>query len=226
MSSAKRNKIVAIAAGALAVLVLGGGYLTVVSPKRSKAADLKTQIETTQTRLTIALAQSHSPRGTADRVKVADLYRLSRAMPDRADVAGVLLDLSRAADQAGVKLQSVTPSAPGAAVNGYQSVPIAVEFQGRYEQLTTLLSRLRKLVSVRGGDLSAGGRLFGVDSVDFAAGEAGFPQVKATLALEAYVFAPSVPAPAATTVPDSSTTAEPAPTTDSSASAAGAGTDR
>jgi Tfp pilus assembly protein PilO len=215
VNAAKRNKIVAVAAGALAVVILGGGYLMLISPKRSDAKDLQAQIDTTQSQISIALAQSHSPRGNADRVKVADLYRLDRAMPESLDVAGALLDLGRAADRAGVKLTRIAPGVPApAASGGYQSTPIDVEFQGRYGQLTSLLAELRRLVSVRNGSLAAGGRLFGVDSVNFSAGEAGLPQIKAELKLEAYVFAPAAAAPA---TPDA------AAPTDSSATAAGAG---
>jgi Tfp pilus assembly protein PilO len=221
VNAAKRNKLVAIGAGVLAVLILGGGWFLLVSPKRTKAADLQAQIDTTQSQIAIALAQSHTASGRADRVRVADLYRLSRAMPDRVDIAGVLLDLGRAADRAGVKLSSITPQAAAAPTGGYESVPIRVEFQGRYEQLTKLLGYLRRLVTVRNGSLSAGGRLIGVDSVSFAAGEAGLPQVKASLALEAYVFSPTAPAGDATS--GGSEAAQPDSTSDDSATAAGAG---
>jgi Tfp pilus assembly protein PilO len=221
VSDLKKPKIVAIAAGVLAVVILAGGYLMLVSPKRTKAAELQTATQAAQTQLAVALAQSHRPAaGAADRVEIADLFRLERAMPDRVDIAGVLLDLSRAAHRAGTQLKSVTPGTPTAAASGYQSVPVVVEFEGRYSQLTSLLADLRGLVAVRKGDLQAGGRLFGVDSVQFAAAEAAFPQVKATLNLEAYVFAASTGAGTST----QTTTTDPAPASDDSVSAAGSGT--
>jgi hypothetical protein len=220
VSDVKKPTLVAIAAGVLTLVILAGGYLMLVSPKRTKAAELQSATQAAQTQLAVSLAASHRPAAGADRVEIADLFRLERAMPDRLDIAGVLLDLSRAAHRAGTPLKSVTPGVPTpASSGGYQSIPVVVEFEGRYGQLTSLLADLRGLVAVRKGDLQAGGRLFGVDSVQFAAAEAAFPQVKATLNLEAYMFAAS-----AGDTSTQTTTTDPAPTSDDSVSAAGSGT--
>ncbi|HUQ23219.1 MAG TPA: hypothetical protein VM049_09430, partial [Gaiellaceae bacterium] len=50
------------------------------------------------------------------------------------------------------------------------------------------LFRLRTLVSVRRGELHAGGRLFSVDSVDFVESDKGFPMLGASLTLQAYIY--------------------------------------
>lgn len=226
MSRMRKPTIVAIGAGVLAVVILAGGYLALVAPKRSKVADLERAASATQSQLTVALAQAHSTPVRSERVQIADLFRLSRAMPDSVDPAGMLLDLSRLARGSHVQLVSVAPQAPASSSSttapplGYQSVEVDVQLQGRYGAVTSFLAALRRQVVVRNGALHAGGRLFGVDSLQLAAGDAGFPQVKATLTLEAYVF--SAPAGVATqTMPGAP---QPAPASSGgSVSAAGAG---
>ena len=42
-------------------------------------------------------------------IRVADLFKLSRAMPDRTDIPSVLLQLSEISAETGVSFQSITP---------------------------------------------------------------------------------------------------------------------
>lgn len=220
MNRVAKPTLVAIGAAVLAVAILAGGYFALVAPKRAKITDLERSASATQTQLAAALARSHSAAGRAERVQVADLFRLAKAMPDTVDSAGMLFDLGRLARRNKVQIVDVEQQTPSAAANGYESVPVDVYVQGRYAQVTSFLDGLRRLVYVRGGALHADGRLFRVDSVQFAAGADGFPQVKATLDLEAYVFVPASSAPTSTT-PGSS---QPAPAASGSVSAAGSGT--
>ena len=100
------------------------------------------------------------------------------------------------------------------------SVPISLEFSGNFYDLNDFLFRLRTLVSVRGGKLGAVGRMFSVSSIDFAEGQSGFPNIHATLHVNAYVYGTGVPASTvappttpATTTSTTPTTTTPATTT-------------
>jgi hypothetical protein len=111
-----------------------------------------------------------------------------------------------------------------------------VTFQGNFYNLADFLYRLRSLVTVHGGRLDATGRLFAVDTLMFNESELKFPQIQATLVIDAFVYAAApVPVPAATppagtatTTATTTTTSTTATTTttgetpSSSASAAGA----
>jgi hypothetical protein len=98
-----------------------------------------------------------------------------------------VLELTNVARQSGINFESIAPSA-STALGGYQVVPITVIFDGNFFQLTDFLFRLRNLVDVRRGALAADGRLFTVDSVQFDQGQLKFPQVKATLTVDAYIY--------------------------------------
>ena len=106
-------------------------------------------------------------------------------------------------------------------------LPISVTFNGNFYNLADFLYRLRSLVTVHAGTLDATGRLFSVDTLAFNESEKKFPQIQATLVIDAFVYAAapaSVPAatPPAATTPSSTTTTTTGGTPSSSASATGA----
>ncbi len=189
---------------AVGLLVYGaGGYLLVVSPKKSAAAALETDVAAANVELIAARAAAASQGGDTQPIAVADIFRLAKAMPANPDMPGILLELSRIAEETGISFTSIAPQASTAAT-GYQVVPIAVTFDGSFYALSDLLFRLRTLVSVRRGELQATGRLFAVQSVDFTESPAGFPELTASLTLNAYVYGTDAPAnelPPATEAP-------------------------
>jgi type IV pilus assembly PilO-like protein len=183
-------------AGACILLFGGAGYFVVVSPKKGDAIRLDEEIAATNVELMAARAATEAQDDTQP-IAVADIFRLATAMPSSPDMPGILLELSRIAEETGIRFKSITPQS-ALAVGDYQSVPIDVSFDGSFYALSDFLFRLRTLVSVRRGELHAAGRLFSVDSVSFSEGEAGFPMLAAALHLEAYVYGTDV---SGTTVP-------------------------
>ena len=204
-------------------LVLGGGgWFTLIRPQHAKAADLDHQIADTNSAIDAARALTLEAKKGAQ-IRVADLYRLTKAMPDQVDMAGILLELNQVADDSGI--------------SGYLAIPITVEFTGNFYDLSDFLYRIRNLVDVRHGTLDATGRLFAIDEVDFAEAPPpqGFPQIRAHLVIDAFVYgtgtAPTVAPPAGTTgatgatgVTTTPTPPPPPPATGASPSAAPAGT--
>jgi hypothetical protein len=136
-------------------------------------------------------------------------------MPD------LLLELSQLARDTGIRFDSISPQ-PNALIGSYTVLPISVTFQGNFYNLADFLYRLRSLVSVHAGRLDATGRLFSVDTLTFNEGTLKFPQIQATLVVDAFVYGTGVPAvatPPTTTTTATTTTTETAP---SGASATGA----
>ena len=197
--------------GVVILVFAAGGYFMVVSPKKAEVMRLDEEIAAAQVELRDALAATAAQDDTQP-IAVADIFRLATAMPSTPDMPGILLELSRIADETGIRFKSITPQA-ALPVGAYQVVPIDVAFDGSFYALSDLLFRLRTLVTVRRGELHAAGRLFAVESVDFSESDRGFPLLAATLKLNAYVYglntAPSaVPPPAET--PPATTTEAPA----------------
>jgi Tfp pilus assembly protein PilO len=192
--------LVAVALAAAAV----GAYLFLIGPKRAESAELTRQVEVTQARIDSmrASAATAAPSPPAlPAVDAAELFRLVKAMPGQADMANVLLELNRLATETGIVFDSITPGTPaGAGV--YQTLPIELSFAGNFYELSDFLFRLRSLVAVHDGALSARGRLYNVESVSFAEGTGSFPQLTATLTVDAYVFGPGDAAAATAPSPE------------------------
>lgn len=196
------------------LLVAVVGYFLLVKPKQDESSQLDGEIAQLETQLEVAAAApgtgAADDGGDAVTIKVADVLRLTKAMPDEDDMDGILLELSGVATSAGVEFVSIAPQAP-AVRTGYSALPINVTFHGNYFDLTDFLFRLRNLVRVRDGKLDADGRLYTLDSLDLHEAESGFPQIEAALTLTAYLYTTTPPAavgqPPTTTTTSTTTTA-------------------
>ena len=222
----KRQIPIALVIAPALLIVAAVGFFLLVKPKMDESSSLDERITEFQGKVDVALAAQRqgTPGGS---IRVADLFRLTRAMPESIDMAGVILELNSVAERSGVDFVSISPAAPVAAPAGYQSVPIKLTFEGNYYDLTDFLFRMRNLVVVRDGELETAGRLFTLDGLDIVEGTGGFPQVQAGLTVSAYPCAPgaapapgATPAPAAATPPAATTTA---PTAEADPSTLGAG---
>jgi Tfp pilus assembly protein PilO len=179
-------------AGSLLLFV--AAWFLVVSPQRSKANELATQVAASQDELSQRRTAAAQP-AVAVTVKPSDLYRLTKALPNDTDMPSILLDIDRTARRNHLSFTSLTPAQqiPG---TSYISQPVSVIVQGRFSALSSFLGDLRRLVTVRGGRLDARGRLYSISQVDITAPDgAKFPVVKATVTLNAYRFNATPPAP-------------------------------
>jgi Tfp pilus assembly protein PilO len=209
---------VAVIGVVVGLLVYGiAGYFLLISPQRAKAASLKKETAATQQQIDQYRALSAAAKA-APPIRVAELFRLTKAMPDQIDMAGVVLELSRVARESGIEFDSISPQG-AAPVSGYSSIPIALEFDGNYYELSDFLFRLRNLVRVRSGQLDAQGRLFVVDSVSFSESTHTFPRIKASLTVHAFVYGDvstaTTPAPGTSTSTDTTGTTTQSTTTTS-----------
>jgi Tfp pilus assembly protein PilO len=202
----KQIPLVAIIAPAL-LIVAAVGYFLLIKPKQDDAAKKADEIAALETQIEVALAAQRQPkREDPSAIKVADLFQVTKAMPDDDDIPGIILELNSIAGAAGVEFVSIAPQ--GGAIRGnYTALPINLTFEGNYFDLTDFIFRLRNLVSVRDGKLDAAGRLFTLDSLSMAEGPTGFPEIAAALTVTAYVYATAPPpAPAVPPATDGSTT--------------------
>jgi hypothetical protein len=221
----KKQKIspvgLSVVIGLGGVVVLALGMFLLVLPQKHKAADLGEQIVQTENQITQARLAAQPKHVTP--IKTADLFKLVKAMPDNADMPGILLQLNQTARDAGIEFDSISPQGVVLSAVPVQ-VPINLEFTGNFYDLNDFLFRLRSLVAVRSGSLQATGRLFSVDTIEFTEGAGGFPNIAAKIALKAFIYgtgtsaSPTAPAtPGAT--PPAATTPAPAESSDTAVAA-------
>lgn len=210
-SLSTKAQVALVVAGLLLVAVIG--YFAVISPKRSTAADLKKQAAAVQEQ--IARNQSAAFAQALPAVRAANVFRLAKAMPSRLETPEVILQLNHLAVASGITFDEITPSSSAASTttsvlpttvsaDPFAVEPIEVKFSGSYYSLLAFLQRLRNLVRVENGQLTAAGRLFDVSDITFAEGPKRFPQVQATLTVNAFV--PQKPQSLSTTPGSTDTT--------------------
>lgn len=191
-----------------ALLILAAvGYFLLIKPKQDAAGRLSEEIATLETQLEVAMAAQRQPQdGDESAIQVADVFRVTKAMPDDDDMPGIILELSDVAAASGVEFVSIAPQG-GSVRSGYSALPINLTFEGNYFDLTDFLFRLRNLVRVRDGELGADGRLFTLETLTMEEGPLGFPEITASLTVTAYVYSTTPPAaPAAPAAPGATDT--------------------
>jgi type IV pilus assembly protein PilO len=222
LKSLSPTAVIAVVVGAVLVVGLAGWFL-LIHPQGGKLKSLKGEAAAVQQKIDAYNQQVAAVRA-APKIEVADVYRLAKAMPDRTDMPDLLLELSQLARDTGIRFDSITPQ-PVAVVGSYQVLPVSVTFAGNFYNLADFLYRVRSLVSVRGGRLDATGRLFSVDTLTFSEGPLKFPQIQATLVIDAFVYGTGTPVPTVPATPPTdttSTTTTSTTTTSTAATATGA----
>jgi Tfp pilus assembly protein PilO len=206
-------------AAALVLVIAAGGWFLLVKPKKNDAKELAAQITAAEAALATRKEELSKPYA-AVQVRAADLYRLTRALPDHVDVPGIVLQLDRLAKGNKVTLEAVSPSARIPAT-GHDEVPMTVRVQGRFANVSKFVGAVQRLTRVKNERLDSTGRLYVVKSVTLgAASSLGFPFVSGELGISAYAFTGSAPVvqPGTTTTEDES-----APTASPSGSSEAAG---
>ena len=195
VASLSPRAVAALAAGAVLVYAIAAWFL-VVSPKRSEAASLGSDIAAAEIRLADAQAAANRPRAAGG--PVSDVLRLAKAMPGSDDQPGLVLELSRLASSNGVTLRSISAQAPVVAAGAPTTIPVVVTIGGSFFKISKFLQRTRTLVTVRRGRLRATGRLFAVQNVELVESVSdGFPMLDATITMNAFVYdGPIAPAEA------------------------------
>jgi hypothetical protein len=209
--------LIAVAAGAVLLwtVVL---WLLYVSPHRSAASQAKTDLEAARSELLQAQVGAHRPSALGG-TTASDVLRLTKAMPAGGDGSSLVLELSRLARVSHVELRSISAQAAAEGPGGTTVIPVTVTVGGRFVQITRFLLRARALVSLRHGRVRAKGRLFSAQSIELAESlNGGFPNLDATIVLNASVYNGPITPATPTQSPDTTDT------TSSGTSAAPGGT--
>jgi Tfp pilus assembly protein PilO len=134
--------------GAAAVLILVAWFALLWSPKgadladarerRAAAEDQVDQLQLRLGKLEAASRQGPALQSAADRVR--------GAVPDTADLAGLVLAVNDAAGQSKVQLLSIIPSPTvTSSTGGPNEIPLAMSVSGDYVQMLGFLDRLLDL---------------------------------------------------------------------------------
>ena len=168
---AKINGLTALVLSALAVVVVAGvGWFMLISPQRTKAISWMRSVLRSTPSLPLIVVLVSKPSETKTK---ATLAAAKRALPDNPQVSEILRQLAGFAAKSRTELDSISPAA-AVAGTGAETIPISLQFRGRYFGLQQLLRLMRTSASSTGGKITATGRLYTVDSIAFGgAGDDG-----------------------------------------------------
>jgi outer membrane murein-binding lipoprotein Lpp len=210
-----RDRTVLVAV--LAVALLAGGWLVIVSPRRDQASKLAHQITAEQTQLDNA--RSQVAQGESARNQFASDYtqlvRLGEAVPYDDDVPSLIYQLQGAASSAGIDFRNLQVAAAGAGAppaasgssssssssgqlppgvaNGPAGVPVeqfSFVLQGSFFHLADFFNRLQRFVVAGQNQIAISGRLLSINGISFSAAPQGFPQITANVSATAYLAQP------------------------------------
>jgi hypothetical protein len=101
-----------VAAGIVALIVLGVGWVKFVSPKRSEVSKLQTKVETAHQ--AVQSAQSELSKARYAQARYAEAYSsvvsLGRAVPATQEIPGLVYELDQASNSKNVEFASISPS--------------------------------------------------------------------------------------------------------------------
>lgn len=142
----RRLRFVVAAVGLIVIVVLA--WMLLLSPLRADIASVSDRIATEQTRLATAqakLAQAEMTRAEG-KINQARLLELAKMVPFSSEVPSLLLQIQDLADQAGIDFMSITPGAR-TQLDGYQVLPLSLEFTGTFFDLSDFVWRAEQLVA-------------------------------------------------------------------------------
>jgi hypothetical protein len=199
----------------VALLLCGGFYKFVLTPEHHRANHLQTQIVAARTSLAAAQQKELTGRAAESvlRKSQADWTAAEKAVPENADVPGLLKLLSRSADATRVVMRSISIGTPtssttggttnstGATTGGLSltTFPVSLVFEGGYQDLNRLVEQLNTFVSVSHRRLRATGPLVGIGSISVAPLNNPLHPTRLSIQLTANIYQRAAGATAAST---------------------------
>lgn len=202
------GRLAALLAVVVLIVVALVGWFALISPERSKAADLRTQLDTTRANLASTQAYVNDPKNKA---KVAELQRLQALVPDQLKMSQVLRQLVDASAASGVKVTTITPGT-AVPVSGGTATPVTLNVAGHYFNLARFFRLLEARAQLTNDTVSGKGLLYSADNLTFSGGgaaaagtEGSGTVLSASLTLSVYSYTGAA-APTTTTSTDATTT--------------------
>jgi hypothetical protein len=183
-----------------AVFVVGAVWLVLVSPERSKASNLSSQITTERTALASAQASLAAARTTAAGypADVAAISHVMTAVPPDPQEANIVTTITKLAGTS-VDVHEISVGGPSASAAGPVSIGLTFTFKTTYGELESFISKLDNLLKTDGTNIDASGRAFTVNSVSLQ--PLAPNKTTATVTVAAYSQNPAAPVAASTTPP-------------------------
>jgi hypothetical protein len=234
-----RDRIVMMVVAVIAVL--GAGWVLAVSPERTKAGKINTEVAAAKAQLSTSEGELASARTAQAAYSSAysSIVSLGKAVPAEEEVPSLIYQLSQATQRQNVEFASIaSPAIPAAATPtaaaeataasaAFSKMPFTFVFNGDFFSLERLFNKLTQFTQRNAnGALQVSGRLLTVQSVKLAPaaspGAANASPAKAKRTLSGTITATAYRLPAGQALTGGATATSPAGTSTPAASSTGA----
>jgi hypothetical protein len=177
-----------VAVGVASIVIVGGVWMEVVSPERSKVTTLDAKVQTAQQ--SVQAAQSELSKAKYAQARYSEAYssvvQLGRAVPADQEIPGLLYELDQASNDKHVEFASITPTAAGTGAQApksssetkapsgasFEALPFTFTFNGSFTDLYNLMTTVQGYATTAAnGDLKVSGRLLTVQAFKLAPAE-------------------------------------------------------
>jgi len=172
----RRSLRLLLGAVGLLVILLAAWFL-LLSPLRQDIAAADEAIAIQRERVSSAQAKLAAAKATEEEGKKnqARLLELAKMVPDSQEMPSLLLQIQDLADRSGITFISVTPGSPVQS-DDFRILPLEVEFEGTFFDLTDFVFRAEQMVA-------GPGRLLTVKSIDLKLNQQEAADISASPAL-------------------------------------------
>lgn len=142
----RRNVYILI--GLLLVVVVVVYWFLLLSPLRTKTAEVDTQIETELSTLAqnqARLAMLEQTRQDAKRNE-GRVIELAKMVPERTEIPSLLLQIQDLATESGIEFMTISPGSPKSA-GMYEIVALSVQFQGTFFDVNDFMYRAEQMAA-------------------------------------------------------------------------------
>ncbi len=189
------RRIVYILFAVIVVVVIGLGWFALISPTRQDVATTNSSITAERDKLATTQAQLRQAEETSKegRQNQARLLELTKMVPNGDEIPSLLLQIQDLANESGISFMSITPS-DLIQVNDYQILPLQVQFEGRFFDLSDFVYRAEQMVAGPGRLLAIKTLGLVPNSTDASSSGsvASSPTLKVSMVLYAFEMNPSI----------------------------------
>lgn len=188
----KRDIGILIGLGIAVLLV--AWYFLIIGPKRDSITQSEQQLKQERDAFdnNSAKVKRIGEERNAARQTLSEILKLNKLIPVDSQVPSLIIELQQSASEAGIKFIKIEPQDPVAGTGGNTVVPFQMKFQGNFFDVNDFLYRVENYARMEGNDVNVSGRLLSVVALELKEPELEpkFPQVLATLTVDAFMTSP------------------------------------
>ncbi|MFA5809142.1 MAG: type 4a pilus biogenesis protein PilO [Thermoleophilia bacterium] len=201
----KKRDIIILAALGIIVLIVAW-YFLIISPKRSDVGVVDSELQQQQKKYDedYAKVKRVTEERNAAQQTSGELLKLNKMVPADSQLPSMIVDLQQSANESGIYFLKIEPGEAIAGSDGNTIIPMELKFQGRFLEVNDFLYRVENYARMEGNDINIPGRLISVITLNMKEPELDtpdpddgvskkFPNVLATLGINAYMTAPAPP---------------------------------